>query len=53
MGSIKVDRFVNVFQTESNLILQKSIKEGFGLVVVEAIWKQKTVIGGNVGRIKL
>lgn len=53
LGSIKVDRFVNAFQTASNLILQKSIKEGFGLVVAEAIWKQKTVIGGNVGRIKL
>lgn len=53
LGSIKVDRFVNAFQTASNLILQKSIKEGFGLVVAEAMWKQRTVIGGNVGGIKL
>jgi len=33
--------------------LQKSIREGFGLTVTEAMWKGAVVIGGNVGGIKL
>lgn len=53
IGSLKVDTFVNAFQTASDIILQKSVKEGFGLTVSEAMWKGKTVIGGNVGGIKL
>ncbi|PIW92524.1 MAG: glycosyl transferase family 1, partial [Candidatus Nealsonbacteria bacterium CG_4_8_14_3_um_filter_34_13] len=53
IGSLKVDVFVNAFQVGSNVILQKSIKEGFGLSVTEAMWKGKAVIGGNVGGIKL
>lgn len=44
---------VNAFQQVSNIILQKSIKEGFGLTVTEALWKKTPVIGGNVGGIKL
>jgi trehalose synthase len=35
------------------VILQKSIKEGFGLTVTEGMWKKTPVIGGNVGGIKL
>ena len=53
IGSLKVDTFVNAFQTASDIILQKSIKEGFNLSVTEAMWKGKAVIGGNVGGIKL
>jgi len=53
LGSLKVDVFVNAFQTGSDIILQKSIREGFGLTVSEAMWKEKPVIGGNVGGIKL
>lgn len=53
IGSLKVDIFVNAFQTASDIILQKSIREGFGLSVTEAMWKGKAVIGGNVGGIKL
>ena len=53
LGSLRVDRFVNAFQVGSDVILQKSIKEGFGLSVTEAMWKGKAVIGGNVGGIKL
>jgi len=53
IGSLKVDVFVNAFQVGSNVILQKSIREGFNLSVTEAMWKGKTVIGGNVGGIKL
>lgn len=47
------DRAVNAFQTASDIILQKSTREGFGLTVTEAMWKKAAVIGGNVGGIKL
>jgi len=53
IGSLKVDTFVNAFQVVSDVILQKSIREGFGMTVAEAMWKGKAVIGGNVGGIKL
>ena len=53
IGSLKVDIFVNAFQTASDIILQKSIREGFNLSVTEAMWKRKAVIGGKVGGIKL
>jgi len=42
---------VNAFQNFSDVILQKSIKEGFGLTISEALWKGTPVIGGNVGGI--
>jgi trehalose synthase len=44
---------VNAFQRASDLIVQKSIREGFGLVVAEALWKEKLVIAGNAGGIPL
>ncbi|MFX1411379.1 MAG: glycosyltransferase [Promethearchaeota archaeon] len=44
---------VNAFQKISNVIIQKSIREGFGMTVTEALWKETPVIGGNVGGIKL
>ncbi|HHU75969.1 MAG TPA: glycosyltransferase, partial [Firmicutes bacterium] len=44
---------VNAFQTVSDVILQKSLKEGFGLTVTEGLWKGSPVIGGNVGGIRL
>lgn len=47
------DDEVNAFQTISDVIIQKSIREGFGLVVSEAMWKRKPVVGGNVGGIPL
>jgi len=53
LGSLKVDDFVNAIQVGSDVILQNSIREGFGLTVAEAMWKGKAVIGGNVGGIKL
>ncbi len=53
LGSLKVDTFVNAIQVASDIILQKSIKEGFGLTVAEAMWKGKPVIGGNTAGIKL
>ncbi len=45
------DLEVNAFQKYSDVILQKSIREGFGLTVSEALWKETPVIGGNVGGI--
>ena len=44
---------VNVLQHASTVIVQKSIREGFGLVVAEAMWKERPVVGGNVGGIRL
>lgn len=35
------------------MVLQKSLREGFGLTVTEAMWKSKPVIGGDTGGIKL
>lgn len=47
------DQAINAFQVVSDIILQKSVREGFGLTVTEAMWKKAVVIGGNVGGIKL
>ena len=46
-------RTINALQRASDIILQKSIKEGFGLTVTEGLWKGKPVIGGNTGGIHL
>jgi trehalose synthase len=43
---------VNALQARSAVVLQKSIREGFGLTVTEAMWKGTPVIGGNVGGIR-
>lgn len=47
------DLKINAIQVASDVILQKSIREGFGLTVTEAMWKGKVVIGGNCGGIRL
>lgn len=44
---------INVLQRCATIILQKSVKEGFGLTVTEALWKGKPVIGGACGGIQL
>ncbi len=44
---------INAIQRASTIILQKSLKEGFGLTVAEALWKSKPVIAGAVGGIPL
>ena len=46
-------REINALQTGADVVMQKSLKEGFGLTVTEAMWKKKAVIGGNVGGIRL
>jgi len=43
---------VNALQTRAVVVLQKSLREGFGLTVAEAMWKSTPVIGGNVGGIR-
>jgi trehalose synthase len=43
---------VNALQRKATVVLQKSLREGFGLTVTEAMWKGKAVIGGNVGGIR-
>ena len=45
------DKDINALQRMATVVLQKSLKEGFGLTVTEAMWKGKPVIGGNVGGI--
>lgn len=47
------DLEINALQRASNIIIQKSIKEGFGLTVTEGLWKKKPVIGSAVGGIPL
>jgi trehalose synthase len=47
------DLEVNAFQRASGVVVQKSLREGFGLVVAEGMWKGKPVVGGNVGGIRL
>jgi trehalose synthase len=47
------DKEINCLQRAATVILQKSVREGFGLTVSEAMWKGKPVIGGAVGGIPL
>jgi trehalose synthase len=47
IGSVEV----NAFQVHSAAVIQKSIREGFGLTVSEALWKGRPTIGGKVGGI--
>lgn len=44
---------VNAFQRCADVVVQKSVREGFGLVVSEALWKGRPVVAGNVGGIPL
>jgi trehalose synthase len=46
-------RIINSLQRSALIVLQKSVKEGFGLTVTEALWKGKPVIGGACGGITL
>ena len=44
---------VNAFQTASDIVLQKSLREGFGLSIAEALWKECPVIGGDCGGLRI
>lgn len=47
------NRTINALQRGAGIVMQKSLREGFGLTVTEAMWKGKPVIGGNAGGIRL
>ncbi len=47
------DLEINALVRGSTVVMQKSLREGFGLTVTEALWKRKPVVGGAVGGIKL
>lgn len=44
---------VNAFQRGADVVIQKSLREGFGLVVSEALWKGKPVVAGRAGGIPM
>jgi trehalose synthase len=46
-------RTINALQRAATIVIQKSIKEGFGLTVTEALFKAKPVIAGNTGGIRI
>jgi len=46
-------RTINALQRASSIVIQKSLQEGFGLTVTEAMWKGRPIIGGNTGGIRL
>lgn len=50
--SVQDTALVNALQRQAAVVLQKSIREGFGLTVAEAMWKGTPVIGGNAGGIR-
>lgn len=47
------DVFINALQVGSDVVVQKSVREGFGLTATEAMWKGKAVVGGDAGGIRL
>ncbi|MDA1129352.1 MAG: glycosyltransferase [Chloroflexi bacterium] len=50
---VSVDEVVNAVQMASEVLIQKSTREGFGLTVTEGMWKGKPVIGGDAGGIRV
>jgi len=44
---------VNAFQAGADVVVQKSLREGFGLTVSEGLWKETPTVAGNVGGIRL
>ena len=49
VGSVQI----NAFQRIATVMVQKSVREGFGLTVSEALWKGRPVVGGRAGGITL
>jgi trehalose synthase len=47
------DREINALQRASAVVVQKSLREGFGLTVTEALWKRRAVVASAVGGIPL
>lgn len=46
LKDVSVDIFINALYTTASIIIQKSLREGFGLTITEAMWKGKAVIAG-------
>jgi trehalose synthase len=46
-------RTINALQRAADIVMQKSLREGFGLTVTEALWKGKPVVGGDTGGIRI
>ncbi|MCH7609006.1 MAG: glycosyltransferase [Chloroflexi bacterium] len=44
---------VNTFQSAADVVMQKSLREGFGLVISEALWKGKAFVGSSAGGIPM
>ncbi len=42
---------INALQSALTIVIQKSLREGFGLTVTEALWKKKPVVASNMGGI--
>ena len=53
LGSLEVHAFVNAIQVASEVIVQNSTREGFGLSLAEAMWKGKAVVGGPAEGMRL
>ncbi len=51
--TVENNLLVNILQRVSDVIIQKSVREGFGLTVTEALWKRKPVVASNIGGIPL
>jgi len=51
--TIESNILVNALQRSADVIIQKSLREGFGLTVTEALWKERPVVASNVGGIPL
>jgi trehalose synthase len=50
--SVQDSALVNALQRRAAVVLQKSVREGFGLTVTEAMWKGTPVIGGSAGGLR-
>ena len=50
---VDLDIFINAIQTGSDVIIQNSKKEGFGLSCTEAMWKENVVVARPVGGLKI
>ena len=51
--TVESNILVNALQSSAAVVIQKSLREGFGLTVTEALWKERPVIASNVGGIPL
>ena len=51
--TLQSDRLVNALQRRADVVVQKSLREGFGLTVSEAMWKGTPVVASHVGGIPL